>query len=52
MGEKTSTDDKTGSIISSTSLRPNLKNINENIKKFIGKVEQIPPKFFSYKIEW
>ena len=31
-GEKTSTDDKMGSIISSTSIRPNLKNINKNKK--------------------
>ena len=49
-GQKTSTDDKTGFIISSTSLRPNLKNINDNIKNFIGKIEQIPPKFSAIKL--
>ena len=49
-GEKTSTDDKMGSIISSTSIRPSLQNINKNIKKFIGEIKQIPPKFSSIKV--
>ena len=49
-GEKTSTDDKMGSIISSTGIRPTLNNINKSIKKFIGKIEQIPPNFSAIKI--
>ena len=49
-GEKTSTDDKMGSIISTTRIRPKLNNINENIKKFIGKIEQTPPNFSAIKI--
>ena len=49
-GEKTSTDDKMGSIISSTSIRPNLKNINKNMKKFTGKIKQIPPNFSAIKV--
>ena len=49
-GEKTSTDDKMGSIISSTSNRPNLQNINKNIKKFTGEIKQIPPNFSAIKI--
>ena len=49
-GEKTSTDDKMGSIISSTNIRPSLQNINDNIKKFIGKIEQIPPNFSALKV--
>ena len=49
-GEKTSTDDKMGSIISSTSIRPNLKNINKNIEKFTGKIKQIPPNFSAIKV--
>ena len=49
-GEKTSTDDKMGSIISSTGIRPKLNNINESIKKFIGKIEQTPPNFSAIKI--
>ena len=49
-GEKTSTDDKMGSIISSTSIRPNLQNINKNIKKFIGEIKQIPPNFSAIKV--
>ena len=49
-GEKTSTDDKMGTIISSTRIRPNLQNINENIKKFLGKIEQVPPNFSAIKV--
>ena len=49
-GEKTSTDDEMGSIILSTSKRPSLQNINENIKKFVGKIEQIPPNFSAIKV--
>ena len=49
-GEKTSTDDKMGSIISSTSIRPNLQNINKNLKKFTGKIKQIPPNFSAIKV--
>ena len=49
-GEKTSTDDKLGSIISSTSVRPSFQNIHKNIKKFTGKIKQIPPKFSAIKV--
>ena len=49
-GEKTSTDDKMGLIISSNETRPSLENINENIKKFIGKINQTPPKFSAIKV--
>ena len=49
-GEKTSTDDKMGSIISSTGIRPKLNNINESLKKFIGKIEQTPPNYSAIKI--
>ncbi len=49
-GEKTSTDDKMGSIILSTGIRPKLNNIDESIKKFIGKIEQTPPNFSAIKI--
>ena len=49
-GEKTSTDDKMGTIISRTSKRPTLNDINKNIKKFIGKIEQIPPNFSAIKV--
>ena len=49
-GEKTSTDDKMGAIISSTRVRPSVENINENIKKFLGKIEQVPPNFSAIKV--
>ena len=50
-GEKTSTDDKMGSTILSTSKRPSLLNINKNIKNFLGKIEQIPPNFSAIKVK-
>ena len=37
-GEKTSTDDKIGATISSTDVRPSLQDIQENLKKFVGKI--------------
>ena len=49
-GEKTSTDDKLGSIISTTRVRPSNKNIHKNIKKFTGEIKQIPPKFSAIKV--
>ena len=49
-GDKTSTDDKMGTIISSTSKRPSLSNIDKNIKKFIGKIVQTPPDFSAIKV--
>ena len=49
-GDKTSTDDKMGVIISSTSTRPSLHNVEENIKKFVGKIVQIPPNFSAIKV--
>ena len=50
-GEKTSTDDRMGTIISSTDIRPSLKNIDKSLKKFIGKIIQIPPKFSAIKVK-
>ena len=38
-GEKTSTDDKMGSIISCTDVRPSLRCIKNNLLKFTGKIE-------------
>ncbi len=49
-GEKTTTDDKMGSIVSSSEKRPNIENINKNIKKFIGYIKQTPPNFSAIKI--
>jgi len=49
-GEKTSTDDKMGSVITSTTIRPNLHTINKNIKKFTGQIKQIPPNFSAIKV--
>ena len=49
-GEKTTTDDKMGSIVSSSEKRPNIENINKNIKKFIGEIKQIPPNFSAIKV--
>ena len=37
-------------IILSTGIRPKLNKIDESIKKFIGKIEQTPPKFSAIKI--
>ena len=49
-GEKTSTDDKMGFMVSSSGIRPNIENINKNIKRFVGYIKQIPPNFSAIKI--
>ena len=49
-GYKTSTDDKMGTIISSTTKRPSLHSIEKNIKKFEGKIVQTPPNFSAIKV--
>ena len=49
-GEKTSTDDKMGTIISRTEIRPRIQDINGAMKKFLGQIEQIPPNFSAIKV--
>lgn len=49
-GASTNTYDETGEILNQTEIIPNEKQIEEVIPKFLGEIEQIPPKFSAIKI--
>ena len=49
-GVETSTDDKEGTIIRKTKRRPKESTILENIEKFIGEIDQMPPIYSAIKI--
>ena len=49
-GSETSTDDEEGEVIKSTNKTPTKNEIELNLKNFIGKISQIPPKFSAIKV--
>ena len=49
-GVKTSTGDIEGEVEKKTNKFPDTKSINVNVKKFIGQIMQLPPKFSSIKV--
>lgn len=49
-GEATNTYDETGEIISSTKNIPTQQQIEKILPKFLGIIEQVPPKFSAIKI--
>ena len=49
-GEATDTDDATGEIIQNSSKRPGDDEISAKLQKYIGDIEQTPPKFSAIKI--
>ncbi len=50
LGVATSTDDDEGQVISESSIRPTNEQIQEALGRFIGDIEQYPPKFSAVKI--
>ncbi len=51
LGAATNTDDVEGEIIAQSDLRPSDDDIKEALNRFIGDIEQIPPKFSAVKID-
>ncbi|MDZ5761172.1 tRNA pseudouridine(55) synthase TruB [Lyticum sinuosum] len=49
-GEKTTTDDHTGVIISASNITPELNDINKIIPQFEGSIKQIPPQYSSLRV--
>ena len=49
-GAETSTDDAEGEIVKTCKNIPDTEKINNIIPKFLGKIEQIPPKYSAIKI--
>ena len=49
-GEQKDTDDITGKTINRSNIIPNKKAIDQCLRKFIGKHNQVPPKFSAVKV--
>lgn len=50
-GEARDTDDAEGNVIATSDVRPNEDQICEALSKYIGDIEQIPPKYSAIKIQ-
>jgi len=51
LGQATNTDDAEGEVIAQSEARPEDAQITECLQKFIGDIEQVPPKFSAVKID-
>ena len=49
-GVATDTDDSTGSVISTSNIRPTKEDIMQILPKFIGTINQVPPSYSAIKI--
>ena len=49
-GSETATDDMEGEVIAVSDRRPSLKELNDILPFFTGKIKQIPPKYSAIKI--
>ncbi|MHB2167508.1 tRNA pseudouridine(55) synthase TruB [Alsobacter sp. R-9] len=50
-GAETTTDDSEGPAVSTSDLRPTLAEIEAVLPRFIGAIEQVPPRFSAIKID-
>ena len=51
LGQSTNTDDAEGEVIEESIKRPSDAAIKEALQSFVGKIEQVPPKFSAVKID-
>ena len=51
LGEATNTDDAEGEVIARSDTRPSDDEIKEALLKFVGDIQQVPPKFSAVKID-
>ncbi len=51
LGQATNTDDAEGKIIAQSDLRPDDAAIKEELSRFIGEIQQVPPQFSAVKID-
>ena len=49
-GESKDTDDITGKTVNRSNIIPTLEEIDQCLKKFIGKLSQVPPKYSAVKV--
>ncbi|MCK6418430.1 MAG: tRNA pseudouridine(55) synthase TruB [Alphaproteobacteria bacterium] len=50
-GEQRDTDDAEGAVIATSEIRPGLEEIANALPRFIGEIEQIPPRYSAIKID-
>ncbi|SHH48997.1 tRNA pseudouridine(55) synthase TruB [Marivita hallyeonensis] len=51
LGQATNTDDAEGEIIQTSDLRPSDDDIKEALHRFVGEIDQVPPKFSAVKVD-
>ena len=51
LGQATNTDDAEGEVIAASDLRPSDDEIKEALHRFVGDIEQVPPRFSAVKID-
>ncbi|MDD9921191.1 MAG: tRNA pseudouridine(55) synthase TruB [Boseongicola sp.] len=51
LGQATNTDDAEGVVINSSDKRPSTSEIEAALPRFIGEIEQVPPKFSAVKVD-
>ncbi|MBV8538058.1 MAG: tRNA pseudouridine(55) synthase TruB [Alphaproteobacteria bacterium] len=50
-GERRTTDDAEGGVIATSDVRPTAADIEAELPRFIGEIEQVPPDFSAIKVE-
>jgi tRNA pseudouridine55 synthase len=50
-GEATSTDDAEGEVVATSDVRPDETAIRGVLDRFVGEIEQVPPKFSAIKVD-
>ena len=51
LGEARTTDDAEGAVLASSELRPTTAEIAAVLPRFVGRIEQVPPRFAAVKVE-
>lgn len=50
-GEATSTDDAEGDVVATSEVRPTADEIRAVLDRFVGEIEQVPPRFSAIKVD-
>jgi tRNA pseudouridine55 synthase len=51
LGEATATDDAEGAVLALSEVRPTTAQIAAALPRFVGRIEQVPPRFAAVKVE-
>jgi tRNA pseudouridine55 synthase len=51
LGEARTTDDAEGEVLAQSELRPSSAEIEAALPRFVGRIEQVPPRFAAVKVE-